>query len=76
MLAVPSSPVGVLQIDRGSDRLRCLLRLSLRRRSLGLTVARYIRRILAIAAVPNDVVVSKVGKTVQRYLDDRIRRPR
>ena len=37
---------------------------------LGLTMARYIWRIPFIAVLPKDVVVKKVGRTVQRYLDD------
>jgi hypothetical protein len=37
---------------------------------LGLTVARYIWRIPFIAALPKDVVVKKIGRTVQLYLDD------
>jgi hypothetical protein len=35
-----------------------------------LTVARYLWRIPFIAALPKDVVVKKIGRTVQRYLDD------
>jgi AcrR family transcriptional regulator len=37
---------------------------------LGLTMARYIWRIPFIAALPKDIVVKKIGRTVQRYLDD------
>ena len=37
---------------------------------LGLTMARYIWRIPAVTALPNEQVIAKVGKTVQRYLDD------
>jgi AcrR family transcriptional regulator len=37
---------------------------------LGLTMARYIWRIPVISALPKDLVVKRIGKTVQRYLDD------
>jgi hypothetical protein len=33
-------------------------------------MARYIWRIPFIAALPKDVVVQKIGRTVQRYLDE------
>jgi Tetracyclin repressor-like, C-terminal domain len=35
-----------------------------------LTMARYIWRIPFVAALPKDAVVKKIGRTVQRYLDD------
>lgn len=37
---------------------------------LGLTMARYIWRIPLIAALPKEIVVKKIGRTVQRYLDE------
>jgi AcrR family transcriptional regulator len=37
---------------------------------LGLTMARYIWRVPVVAALPKDLVITKVGRTVQRYLDD------
>jgi AcrR family transcriptional regulator len=37
---------------------------------LGLAMARYIWRIPAIVALPKDLVVTRIGKTVQRYLTD------
>ena len=37
---------------------------------LGLTMARYIWRIPAVSTLPKEQVIAKVGKTVQRYLDD------
>ena len=39
---------------------------------LGLTITRYIWRIPFIVALQKDVVVKKVGRTVQRYLDDAV----
>lgn len=37
---------------------------------LGLTMGRYIWRIPAIASLSKEVIIERVGKTVQRYLDD------
>lgn len=37
---------------------------------LGLTMARYVWRVPAVAALPSEVVIAKVGQAVQRYLDE------
>ncbi len=37
---------------------------------LGMTMARYIWRIPAVAALSKDLIVTRIGKAVQRHLDD------
>jgi len=37
---------------------------------IGLAMARYILRIPAVTALPTDEIVKRIGKTVQRYLDE------
>lgn len=37
---------------------------------LGMTMARYIWKIPLVVAQPNDLLIRKVGKTIQRYFDE------